>query len=1208
MIKSVKRNIIIAILSAITCVCMGFALALGNNVPANAEGENTYITGATIALSENIVAKYKVANIPEGYTTARMDYSFGYNNYFEELQVGEATELTFSFKNITPNTMNREVNATLTLSGEGMENITEEYNGFSVVNYAKMVFKSKPADLGMQSEEQYAALRTLLADLLNYGSAAQGYRNTDVANYAIDQLVYSQRNAVSEFVAPTETDKTLTGTASAKLRWYDATLRFGDKVDVAFRILAKDAALGSDTLGVKVQKEDGAQENAVLASSEAYIELAGTTLYTFVYEGLSVTEFNDLLTVKAYVGDAQEGKTLTYSVKSYVYETINNQNATAEMQDLAKKAYTYGASVSNYLEALQNTPVVDDPTVTDVVLSDDITEYLGMEGNRGAYTISKAFGWETFAPNAHYSSNMTSDGTYLYMLATNGDIPASTNQTDGLGQGVKSRQARIVKVDPTTGTVLGYTTQFWAQGGGNVETYTCILYKGGYVYAINAQNEWKKVEASALTTNNVALSGLGADEVAFFTKSTPANSAVELDLRSANGVVYNESKNQFAVKVGTTVNIYNADGTLAKSFNVTTAANNKITANDTYIFMSYKGDGEIAPKIYAYKWDGTYVGSIIPDATGLSAMFGTSNANLQGLAVCGKNVYVAGLRWSVTNSSIILKISVGTEYHKANVVDLVLEGTTPFTTTDRNFSHAWQDLKGMATNMTSNGKYLYRLHNSRGELQSVITRWVDGSSNNWVKTSGQFSITHATSGWEDSPLFCYNGYVYVVKTGGQLAKVVEEFEEGAVPTDCADLTFYNSEGVAFEWSKIGSVQYDEKTNRFAFNVGTTVYICEENGTYVTSFVPAQIGGLKTFSGGTTTGSMIRLAGENGRLYVQMSANFVSAVAFHVYDFKGTRLGLVNLPANVVWPGGNLTSGAKIVGFGVIGDKVYYNCIKWAGTYCDYLGVVQYEYQPAQPTYTFGEYAETIHAENAAWNNENLTHYFGSNLAGTNGWDHGFASDGKYFYTSKAVQVGGTFKIVVSKVARYNNAVVATVTTEATATNSYTYNGRLFVKDGYLYVIDGSNLYRVNCEEFSTSEQVTDFTAFTVSGVTTVGYSAEKDAYVYVKSGNANLVKSDGTVLASNIACGEKLTGCYADGEYAYVLYEAGANSTIGIRIIAWDGTVVYNGTCFSQIHSATNSNIQGMAVIDGEVYFMCIKWSGTDGASGTHIYKAALNY
>lgn len=606
MIKSIKRNIIITILSAIACVCIGFALALGNNVSVNAEVENTYITGATIALSENIVAKYKVENIPEGYTSARMDYSFGYNDYFQELQVGGATELTFSFKNITPNTMNREVNATLTLTGDGMDTITEEYNGFSVVNYAKLVFKSKPADLGIQSQEQYDALRTLLADLLNYGSAAQGYRNTDTANYAIDQLVYAQRNDVSEFVAPTESDKTLTGTASAKIRWYDATLRFGDKVDVAFRILAKDAALGSDTLGVKVQKEDGEQEAAVLASSEAYTEIAGTTLYTFVYEGLSVTEFNDLLTVKAYVGTAQEGKTLTYSVKSYVYETINNQDATAEMKDLAKKAYTYGASVTNYLEEMQNTPVVDDPTISAVIRTDDVNEYLGMTNTQSAYTVSKVFGWGTYAPDAHYSNNMTSDGTYLYVLATNGAIPTSANQTDGLGTGVYSRQSRIVKVDPATGTVLGYTQQFYAQGGngtGKVETNTCILHKDGYVYAINAQNVWKKVLTTALTANDVALTDLSTDEVAFFTKSTPADGAVEFDLRSANGIVYNATNEQFAVKVGMTVTIYDEGGTSVRSFSVNGLANNKISANDTYIFMSYKADGSRNPQICVYTWE-----------------------------------------------------------------------------------------------------------------------------------------------------------------------------------------------------------------------------------------------------------------------------------------------------------------------------------------------------------------------------------------------------------------------------------------------------------------------------------------------------------------------------------------------------------------------------------------------------------------------------
>lgn len=1197
MMKLKNKSIIVLFLSAITCFCLGLAFAFGGATGVKAEGENLYLTGARISLNENIVAKFPITNVPEGYTSATINYTFGTKTYEDTLAV-EGGAVEFAFDKITPQTMNREVVATLTLTGEGVDAITETMSGFSVVNYAKKVFASNPEDLGCQTQEQYDALRTMVADLVNYGAKAQEYRGFNTANLATDALGVAQKNDISEFVAPTETDTSITGTESDKVAFRSATLSFGDTVDLAFKVYADDAKLGNQALTLKVKKEDGEWEDTVQVEKILHEDSDSVYVYTFEYQGLSVTEFNDVLTVQAYLNGTAEGKTLTYSVKSYVYSKVNDPESDPAMVELAKAIYNYGNAAQNYV--------------------DEVVNYTSVE---------KVFGWASPISGKGYNSNMTSDDQYLYVLATTGAIPASANQTDGYGVGKFSRQAAIVKMDPNTGKVLGSSADFYAQGGsssgGGTEAYTVILHKDGYIYVIDAQNQWKKVACDALTTSNVALSDIDENDGAFFTKSEPVATtdgdtttySAELKLNGINGASYSAERKQFAVKSGTTINIYDEDANLVTSFPIVSSQNgashNKISVNDDLIFINYKADTVLTPIVNAYTWDGKPVKTIKSGTVGLSAMCETTNVNSQGFAVCDGAIYSSLIRWSVSNTTLIVKLPDNISYEDTSWYERVLVEGKQYTTTDRTI-RGWETIKGMATNMTTDGEFIYRIKKTTEDSVAVgyIQKMRDWAGNAWISTSAPYPMTYATSDWEDTPVFCYNGYIYVVQTGGILSKTpLATFAEGAAITACeeGELTFYNAEGTALGWSAISSVQYDAKADRFAVVYNKVVYICEANGTFVTSFTPANIASLDTYTGGMATGSMMRIAGEDGKLYIQMTANAISTIGYHVYDYEGNHLGIIKAPTTAHAIN---HSSAKAVGFAVIGSRIYYNHIRWTGGNADFLGVIEANSNvKVGPTISLGEYAETKKNDGTAWD-VTITNPYGDGVqvagGAVGGHGHGFATDGKYFYfTNVTSPSSGVFNTAIYKVSIKTNAVVATVAVDANETNSYTYKGRLAVIDGYVYMNDGVKLYRVACDKFDVVEEVTDFKAFDPNGVVTFGYSAENDAYVYVKSGKAYLVKADGTAIASGIAVGGEIAGCYTDKDYAYVVYEV-TGIGMAAHIMDWQGNVVYSGTLITGISTGLNYNVQGLAVANGEIYIFCIRWK--TAPTGGFVYKIQLNF
>ena len=91
---------------------------------------------------------------------------------------GNLNQYAYSFRGVSPQCMGDTITATLVLNGE-----TLATKSTSVLEYCQRLLSYSAAQLGL-TEAKYAAMKTAIADLLEYGAAAQTYMN-----YRTDALV-----------------------------------------------------------------------------------------------------------------------------------------------------------------------------------------------------------------------------------------------------------------------------------------------------------------------------------------------------------------------------------------------------------------------------------------------------------------------------------------------------------------------------------------------------------------------------------------------------------------------------------------------------------------------------------------------------------------------------------------------------------------------------------------------------------------------------------------------------------------------------------------------------------------------------------------------------------------------------------------------------------------------------------------------------------
>ena len=290
------------------------------------------ITSASITAGTDITVNY-YADYAEG---ASMKFTVNEEEVMADgYYNAEIDKYVYRFPNIAPDRLNDEIKAELIKDNQ----VVAVKEGFTVKQYLDTVLSKTAEDLGM-AEEKFAKLKTLAADLLHYGAAAQKY-----FDYKTDELVNDGVTEGTAFVAPTTTDKDVTNKSANGVTFSGQNLRFDNVNRLMFRFKVDSSVITDITkLSIKI-----AVGNELKTVTSEDFENAGADTYIVYTDDIYATEFDDVFTVTACV-DGTDGANVKYSVNSYVYAMCNSTTASEKMVELAKATYNYGLSATAYIQ------------------------------------------------------------------------------------------------------------------------------------------------------------------------------------------------------------------------------------------------------------------------------------------------------------------------------------------------------------------------------------------------------------------------------------------------------------------------------------------------------------------------------------------------------------------------------------------------------------------------------------------------------------------------------------------------------------------------------------------------------------------------------------------------------------------------------------------------------------------------------------------
>ncbi len=188
------------------------------------------------------------------------------------------------------------------------------------------------------------ALKTLCADLLRYGSAAQIFKELRTDALADSAMTQEQRAYLSDIEAVTfgKHNVVLSDLQAPTATWMGKALDLNSKVALKFIFRLKEESTPAQELKLKVNYLDclDVEQEVWLTGAEPY----GTTVgnYAFTFDGLLAAELRSVVSVQIFAGDTPISCTLEYSADTY------GNNKTGTLLELCKALFAYSDSAKAY--------------------------------------------------------------------------------------------------------------------------------------------------------------------------------------------------------------------------------------------------------------------------------------------------------------------------------------------------------------------------------------------------------------------------------------------------------------------------------------------------------------------------------------------------------------------------------------------------------------------------------------------------------------------------------------------------------------------------------------------------------------------------------------------------------------------------------------------------------------------------------------------
>lgn len=846
---------------------------------ANGETGPKLFTGARVTLTEDIVTKFEYT-APAGYTSA--SYTFTYMGETTEAKTAtiKEGENTIEFAEANPARIGETITANLTLTGEGKEPVTDTCE-FSVANYLGTLLTAAPSTFEkIKTQEQYVAMRTLAANLVNYSAKTQEYIGLADTSSAL-LTTETVKNFVGS-VEPNGTDATVGAlTETDKYGFLGASLLLDGRVSVCFYFVAES----TENLSLEIAFEGGS--NATLTEIVAAPEIAvkeGVTAYKAVLEGIPAIDMDKKFTAKLLSNGTAVGNEVTYSVKSYAHAMLSSGNA--KMKSLATAIYNYGLSAKAYDEAMK-------VTGTDVQLPKTQTIDVTDDKYPASFIAEKAFGWAALE-NQIYAHSLVADNGYMYTLTYYNTATNASGESGDTGSGDYYNTYRIAKLD-MTGKVIGYTKTFVGsqyKGSyywGGVEYFIPLWVKDGYVYSYNGEGKTVKIAVTAFTGNNVDYEVV--DAVQFGT----------IEPKYVKAVVYNATQKKYAVYTEKTLYIY-ADTDLTTAVCQAYIGINSVRmgGNDNELYFIESVDNVYSPSITVYDW--TAVKGAKKTILNKESF---SSLKIQGITEYNGIIYYQLISWNNNGVNAVYKCDCSAKKYDLNDYGLgkyLLN--CEFETTASSLTNGWN---------SSNGSYIFNAIEKNGwvyEYRSVLRRY-DPVAKVAVATAKALAAEkNVIGGDENVAMFTYGDKIYVYDITDKVWKSLPLlFENGATLTEVKEEDFPIKLGVYA--SSFRNIYVFEDTGNIAVFTGSKIVLLDSTGAEKATYAVA------------TPGISRMGGGKDGYIYYTTNAQGTKNPTVVVIDTKNGRTKTLTLPNTSDNP-----DTSKISSIFELNGTLCYSLFKW----------------------------------------------------------------------------------------------------------------------------------------------------------------------------------------------------------------------------------------------------------------------------------------
>ena len=308
-----------------TCACGDSYIA--DYVPASGIGELKF-SGASLVLMDNLTVRF--------FADAQLFIEDAYTTPYAVFRTGTKTQTVtdyeivngkyiFSCTNLAPSQAGDIITAELYATLNGEEKCFQI--DYSVAQYCYDILE----------ETDNPTLRTLLVDLLNYGSAAQVYSWYKDKTLCNANLTETQKawGTAADPVLSSHLNSRYEIAESPKATWEAAALVLDHAVTMRFRFSAES----TENLVVKIRC--GEQE-WIISSFEAVPDKDNQ--YYAYFNNLAARQMRDIVYATIYEGDTAVSNTLTYSIETYAY----SMQEIDRLGDLVKAMMRYGDAAAAY--------------------------------------------------------------------------------------------------------------------------------------------------------------------------------------------------------------------------------------------------------------------------------------------------------------------------------------------------------------------------------------------------------------------------------------------------------------------------------------------------------------------------------------------------------------------------------------------------------------------------------------------------------------------------------------------------------------------------------------------------------------------------------------------------------------------------------------------------------------------------------------------